>query len=68
MITKEEFVLLYEKDLLGQCTPEEKELLESFHDEILMPDDKWEPHLGDKKNYIILNITISTKRQYRINI
>jgi transmembrane sensor len=48
MITKEEFVLLYEKDLLGQCTPEEKELLESFHDEILMPDDKWEPHLGDK--------------------
>lgn len=49
MITKEEFLFLYEKNLSGQCTPEEKELLESYQDGIVMPDDQWESHLGDKQ-------------------
>src|ERR1700749_2053956 len=49
MITKEEFLILYEKNLSGNCTPEEKELLEAYQDEIAMPDDKWSTHLGNKK-------------------
>lgn len=48
MITKEEFLFLYEKNLSGKCTPEEKEMLESYSDDILMPDVQWEPDLGDK--------------------
>lgn len=49
MITKEEFLILYEKNLSGKCTPEEKQLLESYQDDITMPDDQWESHLGDKQ-------------------
>ncbi|WPU92983.1 FecR family protein [Mucilaginibacter sabulilitoris] len=49
MITKEEFLFLYEKNLSGECTPEEKRLLESYQDEVTMPDGKWEPGLGNKK-------------------
>src|ERR1700754_1050256 len=49
MITKKEFLFLYEKNLSGECTPEEKQLLESYQDNIVMPDDQWDAHLGDKK-------------------
>jgi transmembrane sensor len=49
MITKEEFLSLYEKNLSGRCTPEEKRLLESYHDDFFMPDDTWEPDLGNKE-------------------
>lgn len=49
MISKEEFLVLYEKNLSGACTPEEKQLLESYSDEIFMPDDQWDSDLGDKK-------------------
>lgn len=52
MITKEEFLFLYEKNLSGQCTPEEKEMLESYSDDIAMPDAQWEPHLGDKEQLL----------------
>ena len=50
MITKEEFLILYEKNLSGKCTPEEKQLLESYQDEISMPDDKWNVQFGNKKH------------------
>jgi len=50
MITKEEFLILYEKNLSGKCTPEEKQLLESYQDEISMPDDKWDAQFGNKKH------------------
>ncbi|UOE47219.1 FecR family protein [Mucilaginibacter sp. SMC90] len=49
MITKEEFLILYKKNLAGECTPEEKQLLESYQDDIVMPDDNWETDLGEKK-------------------
>ncbi|WP_114939128.1 FecR family protein [Mucilaginibacter endophyticus] len=49
MITKEEFLILYKKNLAGECTPEEKQLLESYQDDIVMPDSKWEADLGEKK-------------------
>jgi len=56
MITKEEFLILYEKNLSGKCTPEEKQLLEAYHDEIAMPDDKWDKSMGSKQQlYNILN-------------
>ena len=49
MITKEEFLFLFEKNLSGKCTPEEKRLLESYKDDIVMPDDGWDADLGEKK-------------------
>ncbi|MDN5287879.1 MAG: hypothetical protein JWR38_4153 [Mucilaginibacter sp.] len=49
MITKEEFLFLFEKKLSGQCTPEEKRLLESYEDDMIMPDDQWGADLGEKK-------------------
>ncbi|MGN8070140.1 FecR family protein [Mucilaginibacter sp. 22184] len=49
MLTKEEFLFLFKKNLSGECTPEEIRLLESYQDNIVMPDDKWEADLGDKK-------------------
>lgn len=42
MITKDEFLALYEKYMNGQCTPAEKELLDAYRDEMTLPDDKWE--------------------------
>jgi hypothetical protein len=50
MITKEEFLILYEKNLSGKCTPGEKQLLEAYQDEISMPDDKWNAQFGNKKH------------------
>jgi transmembrane sensor len=49
MITKEEFLILYKKNLAGECTPEEKQLLESYQDDIVMPDNRWGADLGDKR-------------------
>ena len=63
MITREEFLFLYEKNLSGRCTPEEKQLLESFQDEISMPDDVWESDLGDKER---IYQTIKTQLQQHI--
>jgi transmembrane sensor len=36
MISKEQYVLLYEKYLQGQCTPEEMALLDTYEDEITL--------------------------------
>jgi hypothetical protein len=47
-MTREEFLSLYKKYLTGQCSPEEKELLYSWQDEIKLLDDTWEPGLGDR--------------------
>lgn len=49
MITKEEFLILYEKMLAGRCTPEEKQLLEAYSDDMVLPDDTWDAQLGDKE-------------------
>lgn len=45
MITKDEFLALYEKYMNGQCTPAEKELLDAYRDEMTLPDDDWEDGL-----------------------
>jgi ferric-dicitrate binding protein FerR (iron transport regulator) len=41
MITKEEFLVLYQKYLDGECTPAEKELLAAYSDDMHLPDDVW---------------------------
>jgi hypothetical protein len=42
MLTKDEFVLLYEKYETGQCTPAEIELLNNYQDELYLLSDSWE--------------------------
>jgi len=39
MITKKEYIFLYEKYLNGQCTPQEKILLDEYEDDITLTDD-----------------------------
>jgi ferric-dicitrate binding protein FerR (iron transport regulator) len=41
MITKEEFLVLYQKYLDGECSPAEKELLAAYSDDMHLPDDVW---------------------------
>lgn len=49
MLTKEEFVLLYEKHETGQCTPAEIELLNNYQDELYLQDDNWEETAEEKQ-------------------
>jgi transmembrane sensor len=42
MITKQEFLILYQKYMNGQCTPAEKALLDSYRDEMALQTDGWE--------------------------
>ncbi|NHA07441.1 DUF4974 domain-containing protein [Mucilaginibacter sp. HC2] len=42
MITKEEFLALYEKYMSGQCTADEKRLLDAYRDEMTLAEDAWE--------------------------
>ncbi|SEO34155.1 FecR protein [Mucilaginibacter gossypiicola] len=41
MISKEEFLVLYQKYLDGECSPAEKELLAAYSDDMHLPDDVW---------------------------
>lgn len=49
MITKEEYLALFKKYQRGECTPEEIRLLESFRDDITLPDGEWERSLGEEQ-------------------
>lgn len=42
MMTKDEFLALYEKYMSGQCTDAEKKQLETYRDEMLLADDGWD--------------------------
>lgn len=42
MISKDEFLALYEKYMGGQCTDAEKRLLETYRDEMLLADEGWD--------------------------
>lgn len=49
-MTKEQYVLLYEKYTLGICTEEEKKLFEQYNDEFSLDNAPWdEDKLGDEK-------------------
>ena len=42
MITKNEFLALYEKYMSGQCTDAEKQLLDTYRDEMQLADEVWD--------------------------
>ncbi|NOW99029.1 FecR family protein [Mucilaginibacter sp. SG564] len=42
MITKDEFLALYEKYMSGQCTADEKKLLDTYRDEMTLADEGWD--------------------------
>jgi hypothetical protein len=48
-MSKQDFISLYEKFLSGQCTDEEKKLLESHYSEIKLMDNEWDNTLGDEE-------------------
>lgn len=48
-MTKEEYLSLYEKYLSGACSAEEKALLDNYQDNMILPDDQWDPDLGNEK-------------------
>ncbi|WPV02944.1 FecR family protein [Mucilaginibacter sp. cycad4] len=48
-MSKQDFISLYEKFLSGQCTDEEKQLLESHYSEIKLMDNEWDNTLGDEE-------------------
>ena len=48
-MTKDDFIRLYEKDFLGHCTPEEKQLLELYRDDFRLEEMSWDPvRMGEK--------------------
>jgi ferric-dicitrate binding protein FerR (iron transport regulator) len=52
-MTKEQYVLLYEKHTLGICTEEEKKLFEQYSDEFSLDNAQWdEDNLGDEKQVL----------------
>jgi transmembrane sensor len=49
MISREEYLSLYEKNLSGLCTPEEIELLDNYQDSIKLNDTGWQDQEVNKK-------------------
>jgi transmembrane sensor len=49
MITKDEFLTLYEKCNNGQCTATEKALLDAYRDEMELLDDGWDDNAAHKE-------------------
>src|ERR1035437_4126154 len=45
MITKEEFLTLYQKSINGNCTPGEMDMLNNYRDEMKLLGDEWEDDL-----------------------
>jgi transmembrane sensor len=50
MITENEFLALYQKYINGQCTPIEKELLDTYSDEMKLLADGWADDLVDEQD------------------
>lgn len=49
MLTKEEYIKLYEKYMVGDCTADELKLLESYEDDFRLKDRSWDTEtMGDK--------------------
>nr|WP_068892317.1 FecR family protein [Pedobacter panaciterrae] len=52
-MTKEQYVLLYEKYISGKCNEEEKRLFEQYSDEFSLDNAQWdEDNLGDEKQAV----------------
>lgn len=50
MITKQEFLILYQKYMNGQCTPAEKALLDSYRDEMTLQADGWDDDTANEQD------------------
>jgi transmembrane sensor len=48
-MTKDDFIKLYEKNLAGDCTPDEKRMLEEYEDEFSLDESPWDPVLMGQK-------------------
>lgn len=74
MLTKEEYIRLYEKHQQGLCTEEEYLMLESYEDGFELQDANWnEMRMGEKEKVkrrihrkIKDHITISASRKYKL--
>src|SRR5882757_3249298 len=71
-MTPQEYILLYEKCHSGNCTSEEKKLVEEYIDEFELVEKIWSPVMGDKeqvrsKIYSRLLNSINTKNIPRKN-
>lgn len=68
-MTREEYILLYEKYLSGKSSHEEQKSLESYLDE-LAPDEEWDPvRMGDQetvKQSILNELSTSIQKSHRI--
>lgn len=64
-MSKQDFISLYEKFLAGQCSAEEKELLEKYYSEIKLMGNEWENDLGDKEQ---IREMIMTKMRLYVDI
>jgi len=47
-MTREEYILLYEKCQAGDCSPDETKLLEDYSDRFELTDGEWTAGMGDK--------------------
>src|ERR1700712_17959 len=47
-MTREKYILLYEKCQAGDCTPAEAKLLEDFSDRFELTEGEWTAIMGDK--------------------
>ncbi len=57
MLTKQEYIKLYEKYEQGHCTKQEKELLESYQDEFQLTDEDWDNYTMGNQELIKNNLT-----------
>jgi transmembrane sensor len=48
-MTKDDFIRLYEKNLSGGCTPDEKRMLEEYEDDFSLEESPWDPVLMGQK-------------------
>jgi ferric-dicitrate binding protein FerR (iron transport regulator) len=48
-MTKDDFIKLYEKNLSGDCTPDEKKMLEEYEDDFSLAASPWDPALMGEK-------------------
>ncbi|WP_126243849.1 FecR family protein [Chitinophaga rhizosphaerae] len=65
MLSKNEFIALYEKSLRGECTPREQELLRSYKDDFEWVDGQWDDALQQESVYARLQDSISREEKVK---
>lgn len=65
MLSKNEFIALYEKSLRGECSPRELELLQSYKDDFEWVDGQWDDVPQQESVYARLQDSISREEKVR---